>query len=145
MREKLRERVSWFSKHQTHSKEKLKRKNIFKVLFVTNEELKSHIPSEILPDHLGGYVKLNHQNWLLECNKLVTNAASTCSYYYCFSLSPSNSTNGPSSSSAHNRKRQLSDMNDLTDKKQLKKNAIQNEKTALNIAEKIEPLPSQNL
>ena len=113
-------------------------------MFVTNEELKSHIPNEILPDYLGGYVKLNHQNWLIECNKLVTNAASTCSYYYCFSSS-SNSTNGPNSSLAHNRKRQLADFNDLSDKKQLKKNVTQNEKTALNIAEKIEPLPSQNL
>jgi len=101
--------------------------------------------SEILPDHLGGLVKLNHQNWLIECNKLVTNAASTCSYYYCFSSSLSNSTNGANSSLAHNRKRQLSDMNDLSDKKQLKKNTIQNDKTALNIAEKIEPLSSQNL
>jgi hypothetical protein len=111
---------------------------------VTNEELKTHIPNEILPDYLGGYVKLNHLNWLIECNKLVTNAASTCSYYYCTSLSP-NSTNGPISSMAHNRKRQLSDLNDLGDKKPLKKNATQNEKNTLNIAEKIEPLPSQNL
>jgi hypothetical protein len=46
---------------------------------------------------------------------------------------------------AHNRKRQLSDLNDLGDKKPLKKNATQNEKNTLNIAEKIEPLPSQNL
>lgn len=49
---------------------------------MTNEELKNQIPIEILPDYLGGIVKINHRNWLIECNKLVTNKASTCSFYY---------------------------------------------------------------
>lgn len=60
MREKLRERV----------------------LFVSNEELKNQIPVEILPDYLGGTCKLDHKNWLTQCNRLVQNNVSTCSYYY---------------------------------------------------------------
>lgn len=60
MREKLRERV----------------------LFVSNEELKNQIPVEILPDYLGGTYKLDHKSWLTQCNKLVQNNVSTCSYYY---------------------------------------------------------------
>ena len=49
---------------------------------MTSEELKNQIPSEILPDYLGGTFKLNHKNWLIECNKLITNKSSTAYTYY---------------------------------------------------------------
>jgi hypothetical protein len=55
----------------------------FKVSFVTNEELKSMVPVDILPNYLGGNVKLDHKHWLKECNRLITNKTSTCYYYYC--------------------------------------------------------------
>lgn len=51
---------------------------------MSTDELKNQIPIEVLPDYLGGVVKLNHSSWLIECNKLVTNKASTCSGYYYF-------------------------------------------------------------
>lgn len=56
---------------------------------MTNDELKNQVPSEILPDYLGGTAKLNHKSWLIECNKLVTNKASTCNNYYFNSFRPS--------------------------------------------------------
>lgn len=51
-------------------------------MFVSNDELKAQIPNEILPEYLGGSFKVNHKSWLAECNKLVLNNFSTCSYYY---------------------------------------------------------------
>ena len=46
-----------------------------------------------MPDYLGGSVNINHKEWLVECNKLVTNRASTCNnYYYCSSSSLSSSS-----------------------------------------------------
>lgn len=74
-------------------------------MFVTNEELKNQVPAEILPDYLGGNVKLNHKAWLAECNKLVTNKASTCSYYYHFTTSsakppPSSNSNSATESAS---------------------------------------------
>jgi tyrosine-protein phosphatase non-receptor type 9 len=80
MREKLRERV----------------------FFVTNEELVTQVPAEILPDYLGGKAKINHKTWLVECNKLVTNKASTCSFYYSSTSTFSSSTSSSASSSSKN-------------------------------------------
>jgi len=60
MREKLRERV----------------------VFVKNEEIKNYVSTDILPDYLGGCVKLDHKAWLSECSRLVSNKASTCFCYY---------------------------------------------------------------
>ena len=61
------------------------------------------MPLEILPDYMGGHVKLNHHGWLVECHKLVTNKASTCNSYYHFSAkSTSNATSGNSSNNNNN-------------------------------------------
>ncbi len=38
---------------------------------------------------MGGSFKLSHNSWLNECNKLVKNKSSTCSYYYYESSSSS--------------------------------------------------------
>lgn len=114
MREKLRERVA----------------------FVSNEELKNQIPIEILPDYLGGAFKLDHKNWLNECNKLVKNDISTCSYYYYEDENSANKTEDTDNSitkdlnysmtsydnellNGSNRKRPLIDQNDVESKKQI--------------------------
>ena len=93
------------------------------VLFVSNEELRNQVPVEILPDNLGGLVKLNHRSWLTECEKLVTNRASTCHCYYYNSKQRQNSgANGDllqtdNQDALSNRKRPLSDFIDVEDKK----------------------------
>ena len=53
-----------------------------RVLFVTNEELKNQVPLHLIPEHLGGLHKLNHSGWLVECNKLILNKASTSRAFY---------------------------------------------------------------
>ena len=126
----------------------------FKVLFVTNEELRSQVSVEILPDYLGGSVKLNHHNWLIECNKLVTNKASTCNFYY--TMSSNNKSHGSKvnghtpSETTHeilsNRKRQSTDLNGLEEKKPFKKqipNYLASESSnSMNLnTNNIEPLP----
>lgn len=133
--------------------------SILQVLFITNEELKSQVSAEILPDYLGGSVKLNHRNWLVECNKLVTNRSSTCNYYYTMSntttfnsksqtlkvndtLKPIETTNEIIS----NRKRQSTDLNGLDEKKSFKKqipNNLTSENTNSLIfdTKKLDPLP----
>ncbi|CAF0720499.1 unnamed protein product [Brachionus calyciflorus] len=143
MREKLRERV----------------------LFVSNEELRNQIPPEILPDYLGGTAVLNHTNWLIECNKLVTNKASTCSYYY-YSDDSSSSCSSKNNSLEHkkskkmqkknddddefneNKKRQSSDFLDIEEKKnpkkQLSSNSPPNLFSTKLLTEKIEPIPFVN-
>jgi hypothetical protein len=52
---------------------------------VTNEELKNQVPLHLIPESLGGVLKHNHQQWLSECDKLISNPASTSSSYYHFS------------------------------------------------------------
>jgi tyrosine-protein phosphatase non-receptor type 9 len=123
MREKLRERV----------------------LFVTNDELKSQVSVEILPDHLGGSVKLNHRHWLIECNKLVTNKASTCNFYYTMNNHNNNNIeNEHSIEILSNRKRQSTDSNSLEDKKPYKKQIASNNSDLTLNAIKIDPLPFNN-
>lgn len=102
-----------------------------KVSFVTNEELKNQIPNEILPDYLGGALKLDHKNWLAECNKLVRNEISTCSYYYyedetetksceiTKDLNYSTTELNNADEVSTNRKRSLPDQNDVEIKKQI--------------------------
>lgn len=110
MREKLRERV----------------------LFVSNDELKSQIPAEILPDYLGGTYKLDHKSWLTQCNKLVQNNISTCScYYYEDDSKASEAASGftkdldysmssyENGSVGNQRKRPLAEQNDVESKKQI--------------------------
>ena len=94
------------------------------VLFVSNEELRNQVPVEILPDSLGGLVKLNHRSWLAECEKLVTNRASTCHCYYFNSKRQNSAANGDviqtdnsNQDALSNRKRPLSDFIDVEDKK----------------------------
>jgi hypothetical protein len=70
------------------------------VLFVTNDELKNQVPLHLIPENLGGLHKLNHQHWLNECNKLITNRASTSSSYYFFSSTASTGSSGGSCSSS---------------------------------------------
>ena len=132
---------------------------LLKVLFVTNEELKSQVSVEILPDYLGGSVQLNHRNWLTECNKLVTNKSSTCNYYYAMSNNNNNSSksqilkvNGTvkpletTNEILSNRKRQSTDVNGLDEKKSFKKqipNNLTSESTnsLMLDTDKIQPLP----
>ena len=102
MREKLRERV----------------------FFVSNDELAEQVPIEILPDYLGGNHKIDHKKWLIECNKLVSNKASTCSFYY-------SSSSITSSLSANLSSIQFNKNNDLINNNE-------------NCWEKIEPLPFRN-
>jgi tyrosine-protein phosphatase non-receptor type 9 len=52
-----------------------------RVTFVTNDDVKQFVPLEILPDYLGGCVKVDHKKWLKECERLVNNKSSTCYYY----------------------------------------------------------------
>ncbi|RMZ94997.1 tyrosine- phosphatase non-receptor type 9 [Brachionus plicatilis] len=134
MREKLRERV----------------------LFVSNEELRNQIPPEILPEYLGGTAVLNHSNWLIECNKLVTNKASTCSFYYIFDSVKKNKKFKMSNSDKTqkreddedelnvNRKRQSTDILDIEEKSKAKKQLSSDSPPPFfpnKIAEKIEPIP----
>lgn len=134
---------------------------ILKVLFITNEELKSQVSAEILPDYLGGSVKLNHRNWLIECNKLVTNKSSTCNFYYTMNNNNNRNSNSQSQSLKangnlkpiettneilSNRKRQSTDLNGLDEKKSYKKqipNNLTSESTNSLIfdTKKIDPLP----
>lgn len=147
MREKLRERV----------------------LFVSNEELRNQIPPEILPDYLGGTAVLNHSSWLIECNKLVTNKASTCSFYYYTDEDESSQNSSLENNNRKskmqsikktdnkddddeefnaNRKRQSTDFLDIEEKKNPKKQLSSNSpplsfSTKL-ITDKIEPIPFVN-
>ena len=109
-----------------------------KVSFVTNDEIKQMVPTEILPNYFGGSVNLDHQNWLKECNRLITNKTSTCYFYYCktskndgfcekiasaksisnLSTTTSLSTNTSSSLQNNNRKRPSSDFIDTLEKNQ---------------------------
>jgi hypothetical protein len=52
------------------------------------------VPIDILPNYLGGNVKLDHKNWLNECNRLITNKTSTCYYYYYFKKTNKIDSNG---------------------------------------------------
>ncbi len=109
MREKLRERV----------------------LFVTNDEIKTQIPNEILPDYLGGKLQLNHKTWLNDCNQLVRNEISTCSHYYYEDENEAKSENNVCEISKdlnysmsenfheNNRKRPLADQSQVENKKQI--------------------------
>ena len=78
------------------------------------------MPIEILPDYLGGNVKLNHRSWLNECNKLVKNKMSTCSYYYYDSPNEN-----------ENRKRPLYDMSIIGSKKQIIQNKTFKQETSI--------------
>ena len=62
------------------------------MIFVSNEELATEIPAHILPDHLGGRLKLEHDKWLRECDRLVADQASTCNCYYYFQSPPQSDT-----------------------------------------------------
>ncbi len=109
MREKLRERV----------------------LFVTNDEIKTLIPNEILPDYLGGTLQLNHKNWLNDCNNLVRNEISTCSHYYYEDENEAKSENNvceitkdlnysmSENLQENSRKRPLDDQSQIENKKQI--------------------------
>lgn len=113
MREKLRERV----------------------MFVTNEEIKNQVPNEILPDYMGGTLQLNHKSWLNECKQLVRNEMSTCSHYYyedeneaksesnageiTKDLNYSMTEHDNDSEVSNNRKRPLSEQNEVENKKQI--------------------------
>ena len=97
------------------------------------------VPAEILPNYLGGNVKLDHKNWLKECNRLITNKTSTCFYYYLTHKKANNNNNGfcetiktssssslstattgssNTSSSSKNRKRPSSDFIDTVENHQ---------------------------
>ena len=131
------------------------------------------MPLDLLPDYLGGHVKLNHHAWLVECHKLVTNKASTCNSYYHFSANKSNSNSGNSSSNNSNnrnnscssqstgnelssligdsnntRKRPHQDFIDIEEKKSKLLNQQQQQSSTTgaetNLASKIEPLPFNN-
>ena len=126
-------------------------------------------------------MNINHNEWLIECNKLVTNRASTCNNYYYSSSSLSsssltsstttttktingdisnkltnNNNNNENSSQitlntdsekTSNRKRQSTDLNDLEDKKPIKKQISHTSPFIENseyLFEKIDPLPFKN-
>lgn len=122
---------------------------------MSNEELKNQIPPEILPDYLGGRVVLNHSNWLVECNKLVTNKASTCSFYYTFDNEKKNKKfkmnnlekvqkEDDEEELNVNRKRQSKDIMDIGEKTKAKKQLSSDSPPSMlsqKIAEKIQPVP----
>jgi hypothetical protein len=90
---------------------------------VKNEEIKNYVSTDILPDYLGGCVKLDHKAWLSECSRLVSNKTSTC---FCYYTSDSEfymrETQSPSklveADLAASRKRPSSDFIDIEDNKQ---------------------------
>jgi tyrosine-protein phosphatase non-receptor type 9 len=97
-----------------------------RVFFVTNDELAEQVPVEILPDYLGGNVKIDHKRWLVECNKLVTNNSSSCKVYY--SSSSISSISSMSTTSSSNSSKKYSQNNDFIKNKE-------------NFCRNIEPLP----
>lgn len=127
-------------------------------MFVSNEELKNQIPPEILPDYLGGTAVLNHSDWLIECNKLVTNKASTCNFYYIFDSDKKNKKFRMINSDKVqkeddedelnvNRKRQSKDILDIEEKNKAKKQLSSDSPPPMftnKIAEKIEPIPFED-
>jgi tyrosine-protein phosphatase non-receptor type 9 len=84
-----------------------------RVMFVDTNELKEIVPADILPAYLGGNVILNHKVWLVECNRLVRNRASTCSSYYYLSNITQNGDFNHSS-----RKRPLTDSENIENNNQ---------------------------
>ena len=113
-----------------------------KVTFVNNEELRNYIAVEILPDYLGGSVKVNHKDWLSECQKLVLDKSSTCNSYYYFKCQ--NNGNDPDVEKTTNRKRQFNDLNDFEDKKLNKKQISSTTNFENDVIKMIEPLPFNN-
>lgn len=123
-----------------------------KVTFVNNEELRNYIAVEMLPDYLGGSVKLNHKDWLTECQKLVLDKASTCNSYYFSKCQNGNSnvneatSNNPEAEKTTNRKRQINDLNDFEDNKLNKKQISSTTEFESDdfLIKKIDPLPFTN-
>ena len=109
----------------------------------------------MLPDYLGGSVKLNHKDWLAECQKLVLDKASTCTSYY-FSKCQTNLNGNINENEATsinqeaekttNRKRQINDLNDFEDNKLNKKqiSSATEFETDDFLIKKMDPLPFTN-
>ena len=126
-------------------------------MFITNDELKNQLPLNLIPDYLGGTHKINHQGWLSECNKLITNRCSTSGAYY-FSnrnkdngeqfLADSSSSSNSSSkklegNSNSNRKRPIGgDQSDLVEEIQQAKKQISDSLNTQQIKQQVQIDPS---
>ena len=96
-----------------------------KMLFITNEELKNQIPTSLIPDYLGGSLKIDHSQWLAECQKLITSQVSTSSSYYFYSTVDSLNKEQFKLLTSRKRQQSNSENNDhLDEEKQVPKKQI---------------------